>query len=267
MRERLVGHVLADRPPAGSRALRACSPATFLVPAGDPAEPFDYLYKVRLNGTWNENYGDATFGLPDGNIPLAIDQDTELRFTYDHATHKVTVGPAQPAGGLTDADRALAGDSLREDLTRENFYFVMADRFENGDPENDTGFIEGTRSDHGYDPTDQAFYHGGDLQGLIEQPGLHRGPRHDGDLDDTVVQEQARAGRARDRVRRLPRLLDHRLHADRPPPGHQRGAQDPHRPRPRPRHEGLLRHHHQPHRRRPRLPGQRLRRRRGRCRT
>jgi glycosidase len=142
---------------------------TFLVPAGDPAEPFDYLYKVRLNGSWNENYGDATFGLPDGNIPLAIEQDTELRFTYDHATHKVTVGPAQPAGGLTDADRALAGDSLRKDLTRENFYFVMADRFENGYQENDTGFIEGTRSDHGYDPTDQAFYHGGDLQGLIER--------------------------------------------------------------------------------------------------
>ena len=45
----------------------------------------------------------------------------------------------------------------------------MADRFENGDPGNDTGFIGGTRSDHGYDPTDQAFYHGGDLQGLIEQ--------------------------------------------------------------------------------------------------
>ena len=142
---------------------------TFLVPAGDPAEPFDYIYKVRLNGSWAENYGDATFGLPDGNIPLAIDQDTELRFTYDHATHKVTVGPAQPAGGLTAADRALAANSLREDLTRENFYFVMADRFENGSPDNDTGFIEGTRSDHGYDPADQAFYHGGDLQGLIER--------------------------------------------------------------------------------------------------
>ncbi len=150
----------------GSASLFA---GTFLVPAGNPAEPFDYLYKVRLNGSWNENYGDATFGLPDGNIPLAIDHDTELRFTYDHATHKVTVGPAQPAGGLTNADRALAGDSLREDLTRENFYFVMADRFENGDSGNDTAFIEGTRSDHGFDPTDQAFYHGGDLQGLIER--------------------------------------------------------------------------------------------------
>jgi len=152
-------------PVSGSDGLFA---GTFHVPAGDPAEPFDYLYKVRLNGAWTENYGDATFGLPDGNIPLAIDQDTWLRFTYDHTTHKVTVGPARPAGGLTRADRALARDSLRKDLTRENFYFVMADRFENGDPANDTAFIEGTRSDNGFDPTDPAFYHGGDLQGLID---------------------------------------------------------------------------------------------------
>ena len=29
-------------------------------------------------------------------------------------------------------DRELAGTSLRGPLTRENFYFVMADRFSNG---------------------------------------------------------------------------------------------------------------------------------------
>ncbi|HET6967119.1 MAG TPA: alpha-amylase family glycosyl hydrolase, partial [Ornithinibacter sp.] len=142
---------------------------TFSVPAGDPAEPYDYLYKVRLNGSWDENYGDATFGLPDGNIPLAIEETTQLRFTYDHETHRVTVGPAAPAGGLTAADRAMAGDSLREDLTRENFYFVMADRFENGEPRNDEAGIPGTRLDHGFDPTSQGFYHGGDLQGIIDR--------------------------------------------------------------------------------------------------
>ncbi|MGS0688002.1 alpha-amylase family glycosyl hydrolase [Nakamurella sp. GG22] len=142
---------------------------TFTVPAGDPVEPYDYVYKVRLNGAWAENYGDATFGLPDGNIPLAIDEPTELRFTYDHATHRVSVGPAKPAGGLTAADRRLAGSSLRKDLTRENFYFVMADRFRNGNPYNDTAGIAGDRLDHGFDPTDQAFFHGGDLKGLTKK--------------------------------------------------------------------------------------------------
>ena len=146
-------------PVAGSPSLFA---RTFTVPKGS------YEYKVRLNGSWTENYGDATFGIG-GNIPLAIDQSTELRFTYDHETHRVAVGPVEPAGALTGADRAMAGDSLREDLTRENFYFVMADRFENGDPSNDTAFIEGTRLEHGFDPKDQGFFHGGDLKGIIER--------------------------------------------------------------------------------------------------
>ncbi|HYN67635.1 MAG TPA: alpha-amylase family glycosyl hydrolase [Ornithinibacter sp.] len=142
---------------------------TFSVPAGDPAQPTDYLYKVRLNGSWSENYGDATFGLPDTNIPLAIEATTTLRFTYDHATHRVRVGPARPAGGLTAADRAMARDSLRKDLTRENFYFVMADRFNNGSTANDKASIPGTRLEHGFDPTSQGFYHGGDLKGLIRK--------------------------------------------------------------------------------------------------
>ncbi|GAA4406957.1 hypothetical protein GCM10023168_22480 [Fodinibacter luteus] len=146
-------------PVAGSTSLFA---GTFTVPKGS------YEYKVRLDGSWTESYGDATFGLG-GNIPLAIEQTSELRFTYDHETHRVAVGPAEPAGGLTGADRALATDSLRKDLTRENFYFVMADRFENGDATNDTAGIAGTRLEHGFDPTSQGFYHGGDLQGIIDR--------------------------------------------------------------------------------------------------
>ena len=53
---------------------------------------------------------------------------------------------------MTAADRALAGTSLRDDLTRERFYFVMADRFENGDPTNDTGGIAGDRLVNGLRP-------------------------------------------------------------------------------------------------------------------
>jgi len=49
------------------------------------------------------------------------------------------------------------------------FYFVMTDRFANGDPSNDTGGIEGGPLEHGFLPTDDGFYHGGDLAGLIEQ--------------------------------------------------------------------------------------------------
>ena len=48
----------------------------------------------------------------------------------------------------------------------EVIYFVLPDRFENGDPANDRGGIQGSRSQHGFDPASKAFYHGGDLKGL-----------------------------------------------------------------------------------------------------
>ncbi len=52
---------------------------------------------------------------------------------------------------------------------REIVYFVLPDRFENGDPHNDTGGIKGDRLKTGYDPTAKGFYHGGDLKGLIQR--------------------------------------------------------------------------------------------------
>jgi glycosidase len=134
------------------------------VPAGS------YEFKVRLNGSWAENYGDSE-GTYDknGNIPLPLEGAAKLRFTYDHDTHAVKVEPADPPAPLGPADQARAGSSLRKDLTKERFYFVMADRFENGLPANDTGGLTGGRLSTGLDPADKAFYHGGDLRGLIDQ--------------------------------------------------------------------------------------------------
>lgn len=51
----------------------------------------------------------------------------------------------------------------------EVIYLVMPDRFENATRRNDTGGMRGTRLEHGFDPTDRAFYHGGDLQGVIRR--------------------------------------------------------------------------------------------------
>jgi glycosidase len=51
----------------------------------------------------------------------------------------------------------------------EVMYFVLPDRFANGDPSNDRGGIAGDRLEHGFDPTHKGFYHGGDLKGLREK--------------------------------------------------------------------------------------------------
>jgi neopullulanase len=50
----------------------------------------------------------------------------------------------------------------------EVIYFLLPDRFENGDPRNDRGGLTGDRLATGFDPTGKGFYHGGDLKGLIE---------------------------------------------------------------------------------------------------
>src|SRR5277367_76310 len=49
----------------------------------------------------------------------------------------------------------------------EIIYFLLPDRFENGDPSNDRGGLTGGRLATGFDPTAKGFYHGGDLRGLI----------------------------------------------------------------------------------------------------
>ncbi len=57
-------------------------------------------------------------------------------------------------------------DRLPED---EVIYFLLPDRFENGDPKNDKGGIKGDRLKTGFDPAHKGFFHGGDLKGLIKR--------------------------------------------------------------------------------------------------
>ncbi|MGI5510987.1 pullulanase-type alpha-1,6-glucosidase [Streptomyces sp. CA-106131] len=71
--------------------------------------------------------------------------------------------PAPPS------DARLAAEPARHDDTREQFYFVMPDRFANEDTSNDRGGLTGSRLATGYDPTDKGFYQGGDLKGLTKR--------------------------------------------------------------------------------------------------
>ncbi len=71
-----------------------------------------------------------------------------------------------------DAETLAAGpvaDVVRSTLADRPIYFVMIDRFANGDPGNDRG---GSAGDdplvHGFLPTDPGYFHGGDLVGLTD---------------------------------------------------------------------------------------------------
>ncbi|MCL3859896.1 pullulanase-type alpha-1,6-glucosidase, partial [Actinotalea sp. K2] len=131
--------------------------AEFTLPGGS------YEYKVALDDSWDEAYGRDG---GDENIPLVLAGETTLRFTFDEATRRIAVVPVDLTGDYSPADDALVAAPVRQAGATEQFYFVMTDRFANADPTNDTAGIEGDRLDHGFDPTDKGFYHGGDLAGL-----------------------------------------------------------------------------------------------------
>lgn len=56
-------------------------------------------------------------------------------------------------------------------LAEEVIYFVLTDRFEDGDPGNNTGGQDPGlgRNQHGFDPESPFHYHGGDFQGLTQR--------------------------------------------------------------------------------------------------
>ncbi|MFW2446425.1 MAG: alpha-amylase family glycosyl hydrolase [Qipengyuania pacifica] len=77
--------------------------------------------------------------------------------------------------GLASVSPAQAQDSAGETNfqdrppSEEIVYFVLPDRFENGDPSNDRGDFVGDRLETGYDPEHKGFFHGGDLKGLTQR--------------------------------------------------------------------------------------------------
>lgn len=58
---------------------------------------------------------------------------------------------------------------LTRDVREDVFYFVMPDRFYNGDPSNDLGAPEGSISHGGFDPSSKWAFHGGDMQGIEQK--------------------------------------------------------------------------------------------------
>ena len=74
-----------------------------------------------------------------------------------------TATPAPQSGAALEA---LSAAPTRSALATQRVYFVMTDRYANGDPSNDRGGTIGSRSVTGFDPTGAGWFHGGDFAGL-----------------------------------------------------------------------------------------------------
>lgn len=66
-------------------------------------------------------------------------------------------------------EQTLVRDYLQRPPEDEVVYFMLPDRFENGDESNDQGGYSGGPLQHGFNPTHKGFYQGGDLIGLTKQ--------------------------------------------------------------------------------------------------
>ena len=138
---------------------------TVTVPGGD------YELKVLAGDTWDDpSWGrSGTTGSGAENIRLSTAGEVELQVVFDTASGRTSFVPTAEVPEPTDAD---APAPVRQPGGDEQMYFVLTDRFANGDPSNDTGgvLVDGVpatdRLDMGFDPTDKGFYHGGDIQGL-----------------------------------------------------------------------------------------------------
>jgi glycosidase len=84
--------------------------------------------------------------------------------------HTLLVLAALSALGALVGAASAAPASYRQRMPQDEvIYFVMPDRFENGDATNDHGDLKGGPLIDGFDPTRAGFYHGGDLKGVTRR--------------------------------------------------------------------------------------------------
>ena len=81
-----------------------------------------------------------------------------LHFASALAAVALGIAPHAPSPPSGEALAALAQPPVRTALAPQRIYFVLTDRYANGDPSNNAG--------RGFDPAGPGFFHGGDFQGL-----------------------------------------------------------------------------------------------------
>lgn len=104
------------------------------------------------------------------SVDNLIEKQAELTATASKASSELDVEAltvTQLEGKLLNAKDLP--NYLTRDIQDEVFYFVMPDRFNNGDTSNDLGSKTHPESAGGFDPTDEGKYHGGDIIGLKDK--------------------------------------------------------------------------------------------------
>ncbi|NDC48531.1 MAG: hypothetical protein EBZ61_05550 [Micrococcales bacterium] len=127
----------------------------FIIHKGDLKDPSGNNQFIDLAKIGHEVWIESGKADSDGNVLISKPQ---------------LPGPETTTEELTEIEaQALTADSARSSFASDSIYFVMTDRYKNGDPSNDTGGTNSSnRNVSGFDATDPAWSHGGDLAGLSD---------------------------------------------------------------------------------------------------
>ena len=97
----------------------------------------------------------------------------EAVLTPDDSSTVPAIEPAGEASSTTIVsdvvDAGPVATPVRHPANGRPIYFVMPDRFENGDTANDRGGVDGDQLITGFDPTRRGWHHGGDIAGLTDR--------------------------------------------------------------------------------------------------
>jgi alpha-amylase len=132
----------------------------FIIHNGNTKDPSTLDQSLDLAATKGEVWFEAG----------TVNSDNSLRYTIPVSLTPIpVVVPQVNVVAPTSAQAAsLASDSYRSAMASDNIYFVMTDRYQNGDTTNDRMGLTGARNVTAFDPTSTAYYHGGDFAGLTD---------------------------------------------------------------------------------------------------
>lgn len=100
------------------------------------------------------------------------EQISNEQLSSDNKSEITAVEQANISSNAMNKQRKTAADLphyLERDVQEEVFYFVMPDRFNNGNTSNDLGSKTQPISAGGFDKTNKGMFHGGDIQGLKDK--------------------------------------------------------------------------------------------------
>ena len=127
----------------------------YLIHKGELKDPAIGDQFVDLDKIGNEIWIESGKIDVDGNLIIARPQQPGTETNTDELTSEQAI--------------ALAGVSPRSSLASDSIYFVMTDRYKNGNSSNDKGGVNSSSPNStGYSPTDISWSHGGDLAGLSD---------------------------------------------------------------------------------------------------